>query len=139
MHLTLGKQRLLIGIFDALMLLLLWQRDAILQWMLGPETQCFLLKNGVICPACGGTRCAFYLASGAFAKAFVYHPVLFCLFFYLVALAILWNAELLFQVDLAKKLRRWMTDYRVVIAIALCYVVVGLSRNFIGDWSHLYQ
>ena len=107
--------------------------------MLGPETQCFLLKNGVICPACGGTRCAYYLASGELAKAFTYHPVVFCLFFYLAALLIFWNLEILLGIGWAKRLRRWMTDYRTVIAIALCYVVVGLSRNFIGDWSHLYQ
>ncbi len=138
-HLTAGRQKLLIVSLDALLLLLFLCRNAVLGFMLGSESQCFMLEKGWICPACGGTRCAFYFASGEFAKAFSYHPVMFCIFIYLAVLLIFWNLELLLKWGWAKKLRKIMADYRAIIAVALCYVVIGMSRNFVGDWSHLYQ
>ena len=133
-----GKLRIIIIALDALLLIVVWKLKAILGFMLRSASECMLLEDGIICPACGGTRCAYHFASGNFLTAFSYHPVLFCIIIYLMILLILWNLDFLFGVKHTKRLHRWMMDYRAIIAIAVCYVVIGLSRNFVGDWSHLY-
>lgn len=138
MHIATGKLRILIVALDVVLLLVGWKLNAISAFMLRSASECNLLGDGIICPACGGTRCVYHFVSGNFRSAFSYHPVVFCIIIYLILLLILWNLDFLFGVRFAKKIHKWMVDYRTIIVIAVCYVVIGLSRNFVGDWSHLY-
>ena len=139
MRFTVKKLRLLILALDGFLLLLAWKLDAILNLMLNSPEGCVFLQNGLICPACGGTRSAFHFVSGNFCQSFAYHPAVFCIILYLIALVILWNLDYVFTLGFAKKIHRKMTDYRVIIAIAVSFVVIGIGRNFWGDQTLLYE
>ena len=139
MYLTPGKQKLLLLSVDAVLLIFAWYGKTIAGYLLDSESQCPVLAMGIICPACGSTRCAFALASLDLGTAFRYQPALVCVCGYLILLLVFLHMEVLMELPFAKKVRRMMTDYRVILTAAVCYVVFGLSRNFLGDWSHLYD
>ncbi len=138
MGFTANKLRLLVLSFDALLLIVACKLKDILACMLSSESECAFLEKGMICPACGGTRSTYYFFSGDFQPAFTYHPAVFCIIIYLIILTVLWNLDYVFGLRFAKKLHSKMVDYRVVITLAVCYVVIGLSRNFIEGWAQLY-
>ena len=83
------KPSVLVLALDGFLLLLAWKLDAILNLMLNSPEGCVFLQNGLICPACGGTRSVFHFVSGNFRQSFAYHPAVFCIILYLIALVIL--------------------------------------------------
>lgn len=93
--------------------------------------KCTFYKNGILCPGCGGTRCVYNFVSGNFARSFEYHPFVFCLIWYLALIVVLFNLDFLFNLQFAKKINRFLTDYRVIVAILIAYSIFGISRNFI--------
>lgn len=94
-------------------------------------SECFLYKHGIICPGCGGTRCVNNFFSGNFAKSFEFHPFVFCLIWYLVLIILLLNLDFLFNLKFARKINRFLVDYRVLTVIFISFALFGISRNFI--------
>ncbi len=138
MRLAANKLRLWVLALDGFLLIFAWKLAEILRFMLESPEECTFLQKGIICPACGGTRSVLNFVSGRFRQSFSYHPVVFCVIIYLIVLVFLWNLDYVLDLRFAKKIHRKMTDYRVIIAIAVCYVVIGVGRNFWGDRTLLY-
>ena len=86
---------------------------------------------GILCPACGGTRCFNYLFSGNFAAAFSLNALLFLTAVYGLIVLILWNLSWLFNVKFAQKGMRYLLDYRVFIAWGIGMGLFCLIRNLI--------
>lgn len=46
-------------------------------------------KIGILCPACGGTRCVINFIKGNFIESFNYHPIFFVTIIYLIIVNII--------------------------------------------------
>ena len=97
-------------------------------------SECVYYAKGIICPGCGGTRCIYNFSIGNFQEAFRFNPGIFCGIFYVLAIVILLNLDILFNVKLARKTNRFLTDYRVILILVIAFMGFGLSRNFFVDW-----
>ncbi len=93
--------------------------------------ECPAKAIGILCPACGGTRCFYYFFSGDFAAAFSLNAFLFLTLIYALALFLLWNLSWLFEAAFAKKLLRYLLDYRVFLLWGIGMGLFCLIRNVI--------
>lgn len=91
--------------------------------------RCIFLEMGFLCPACGGTRCVYNIASGNFLKAFTLNPFIFLLVLYVILVVMLLNINYLFNVSFLKKTLAAMVHYKAVIVIAVLYALFGIVRN----------
>ncbi|MBE7040962.1 MAG: DUF2752 domain-containing protein [Ruminococcaceae bacterium] len=126
------NKRLLVILFDALIVAVGFciKPMAIFMFQTG-ISQCSYYKNGIICPGCGGTRCVYNFFSGNLYQSFVFHPFVFCMIWYCFLVILLLNLEFIFKSKIAKRIRRFLLDYRTIIVLFICFVIFGLSRNFI--------
>ena len=99
-------------------------------WMLWLLPDCPVAKMGLLCPACGGTRCVRYFFSGQLGAAFGANPFFFVLIWYLGAALVLWNVGVLLNAPKAERIARRMTDWRAVIVAAVLFAIFGVLRNF---------
>ena len=97
--------------------------------MINMLPDCLLYKQGLLCPACGGTRCIRYLAQLKPLAAFKMNPYIFCTAIICVGLLILLNAAVLSggKYGLLKKLCR----PTFVILWAIGFVLFGILRNIL--------
>lgn len=92
---------------------------------------CVFARHGITCPACGATRCVRELFSGHFAQAFMLHPFLFCLSFYLAAAWVLLNVGYLVPQKQGQKIGRAMIGGKAVIILTVLYALFGIIRVFL--------
>ena len=97
-------------------------------------SECTYRKMGFICPGCGGTRCVANLAVGNFVEAFRFNPGVFCGIIYILITVLMFNLEIWFDLNFAKKARKILTDYRLFIGLLILFIVFGYSRNFFVDF-----
>lgn len=80
---------------------------------------CWIYETtGMLCPACGGTRCVIYMLQGNFVKAFLSHRIFFIGILYLLVLNVLCIINLIKK----KKIGLWLYPkpwYAIVFAIIL--------------------
>ena len=123
------KKTRFVIILDVLVGLLVLIAVPISGWMFRFLPDCPWVALGWQCPSCGGTRCVRYLFSGRMAEAFAVNPFLFVLIWYLIAALLLMNVGVLLKWKWAEKCARAMTDWRMVIAVAVLFVIFGIVRN----------
>ena len=92
---------------------------------------CIFADIGIICPICGGTRAVINMFSGNFAAAWQSNAFFCVVGIFVVLLAVILNAELIFGAKWAKKLRKSLFTPRTVVAFAVAYVIFGAIRNFV--------
>ncbi len=79
---------------------------------------CYIKKaTGIICPSCGMTRSVINLLKLNFVEAFLYHPIIVILFFYIVVV------DLFYLVDTIKHNNKKRLIYRIDVSV---YVFVFL-------------
>ena len=100
-------------------------------WMVAAIPDCPVTKLGLLCPACGGTRCVRYFFSGRFADAFWVNPFFLLLILYLGAALVLLNVGVLLKVERSEKIARAMISWQTVIVLAVLFAVFGVVRNFL--------
>ena len=93
--------------------------------------RCVFLEMGFLCPACGGTRCIYSIASGEYLLAFYYNQFIFITIIYLVLVLVLLNINYLFNIRFFRKTLSVMVHYKTIIVIVSLYAVFGILRNFI--------
>lgn len=114
---------------DAVLVLLGVYGDRLAALMMRWLPACAFAQRGVLCPACGGTRCVSSLCQGAFGQAFSYNPVLFLVLMAGCALVIALHFWVLFRARWAAAVCRVLVHHRTVIGFAVSFVVFGLLRN----------
>ena len=100
-------------------------------WMFAAIPDCPVTKLGLLCPACGGTRCVRYFFSGRFADAFWVNPFFLLLILYLGAALVLLNVGVLLKVERSEKIARAMISWQTVIVLAVLFAVFGVVRKFL--------
>lgn len=117
-------------ILDAVALALMLGAGTLTGWMMAKIPACPVMSMGMLCPACGGTRCVRFLFSGQLAEAFMINPFMFVLIWYLGAALVLLNVGALLKVSWAESVALKMTGWRAVIIAAVIYAIFGVVRNF---------
>lgn len=91
--------------------------------------ECWVYQTtGLLCPACGGTRCVLYILEGNWMKAFFSHMVFFIGILYLLIINIIY----LINLDKEKKVGTWMYPkywYAIVFAVEL--IIYTIVRNLL--------
>ena len=95
-----------------------------------PDT-CTLYRLGLLCPACGGTRCIRELCSGNFFAAYGYNKFVFCAVFYALVGLVLYNLACLFKWRAARSALNILFGKTALITIAFLYILFGIMRNVI--------
>ncbi|MBQ7416074.1 MAG: DUF2752 domain-containing protein [Oscillospiraceae bacterium] len=98
-------------------------------WMFRSLPDCLSMRVGLLCPACGGTRCVRYFFGGQLGAAFLANPFFFVLIWYLSAALVLLNVGVLFGVEPAQRIAKRMTDWHAVIVAAVLFAIFGVARN----------
>ncbi len=90
---------------------------------------CWIYQNtGILCPACGGTRCLTFMLQGNFFKAFSSHSLFFVGILYLLLL----NFLIIINIDREKKVATWLYPkwwYAIIFAILL--LLYTITRNLL--------
>lgn len=95
-----------------------------------PDT-CTLYRLGLLCPACGGTRCIRELCSGNLFGAYGYNKFVFCAVFYALVGLILYNLACLLKWRAARSALKILFGKTALITIAFLYILFGIIRNVI--------
>lgn len=89
--------------------------------------KCWIYKTtGILCPACGGTRCVINFLQGNFKVAFFYHMVFFIAIVYLLIL----NVVYIINLNKNRKKALWIYPkywYWIIFVIAL--IIYTIIRN----------
>lgn len=91
--------------------------------------ECWVYQTtGLLCPACGGTRCVLYILEGNWVKAFFSHMVFFIGILYLLGINIIY----LINLNKDKKVGTWIYPkswYAIVFAVVL--IIYTIVRNLL--------
>ncbi len=91
--------------------------------------QCWIYQTvGLLCPACGGTRCVIYLLNLNWIEAFFSHIIFFIGICYLVVA----NIVYLINLNREKKIAIWIYPkywYAIIFAILLLFYTI--TRNLL--------
>ena len=98
-------------------------------WMLRSLPNCLSMQVGLLCPACGGTRCLLQMSRGNFAQALRLNPYFFCTAWLLLGLLILANIHAFSQGKWGGKLLRRVWQSKWIMVWAIGFVVFGAVRN----------
>ena len=83
---------------------------------------------GLLCPACGGTRCIINIFKGNFVQAFFSHMVFFVSIVYLFIV----NIVYIININREKKILKWIyPKYWYVIIFAIALVIYTIVRNLL--------
>ncbi|MBE7064038.1 MAG: DUF2752 domain-containing protein [Ruminococcaceae bacterium] len=116
---------------DVLLCGMLFAVPSIAQWMSERVPACIFLKNGILCPSCGATRCIRDMSLGAFSSAFRYNPFVFSLVLYIGGVVLLMNLSVLFHLRFARNTVAFAVHYKTLVTLMGCFAVFGLLRNFV--------
>lgn len=126
------KALFIVLIIDFLLLLGLVFAKPISRIMIETLPDCpFRTYYSVLCPSCGATRAVFNLFSGNILIAFKFNQFFFLLSFYLVFIIIFLNLGYVFNINFAKKVFIKATNYKVIIALAVLWLLFGIIRNIV--------
>lgn len=85
-------------------------------------------KTGLLCPACGGTRCVIFFLKGNWIKAFFLHSIFFIGILYLLVV----NAVYLINLNKEKKIATWMyPKYWYVFIFTILLIIYTIIRNLL--------
>lgn len=89
--------------------------------------ECWIYKaTGLMCPACGGTRCVSNFLQGNFKAAFSYHIVFFIAIVYLI----IFNIVYLINLNKKRKIALWVyPKYWYFIILAIVLIIYSIIRN----------
>ena len=91
--------------------------------------KCWVYEQiGLLCPACGGTRCVINILKGNFIEAFFSHMVFFATITYLMT----FNVIYLINLNKQKKIARWLyPKYWYTIIFAILLILYTIIRNLL--------
>lgn len=91
--------------------------------------QCWVYRQtGILCPACGGTRCLIYLLKGNWIQAFFSHMVFFVGIMYLL----IFNLIYIVNLNKEKKICTWIyPKYWYIIIFAVILIIYTIIRNLL--------
>lgn len=91
--------------------------------------QCWIYGTiGLLCPACGGTRCVIHMLKGNWIKAFFSHMVFFVGILYLLIA----NIVYLINLKKEKKIATWIyPKYWYAIIFAILLIIYTIIRNLL--------
>lgn len=91
--------------------------------------QCWVYRQtGILCPACGGTRCLIYLLKGNWIQAFFSHMVFFVGIMYLL----IFNFIYIVNLNKEKKICTWIyPKYWYIIIFAVILIIYTIIRNLL--------
>ncbi|MBQ7128798.1 MAG: DUF2752 domain-containing protein [Clostridia bacterium] len=90
---------------------------------------CPFRNYGLLCPSCGGTRAVYLIFNGNFIVAFNYNQYFFLLAFYIIAVIIFANIGYLFRIKAAEAIFKKITNYKIIISLAVLWLIFGIFRN----------
>lgn len=125
------KVRLWILGLDGALVLLGLSAKFLASAMIALLPDCIYARFGITCPGCGGTRCVRELFSGHWKAAFLLHPFLFCLCFYLAAALVLLNVGYLIPQQHCQKIGRAMVSGRAIVILSILFALFGIVRMFL--------
>lgn len=114
---------------DGLVVVLLLLGGTVCRWLLDKLPDCIISRYGLLCPACGGTRCLHYLLQGKVLQSFWMNPYVFCTVFLGIGLLILLNVAAWSRKRSVMVLLRYTLNPRYLIAWAVGFAVFGIARN----------
>jgi len=117
-------------ILDVVLVALLPICAVLSTWMIDSLSGCFLQKYGLLCPACGGTRCVMYFTRAEFLKAFRMNPYLFLTVPILIFMIVLLNLVSLSGGRFGKIGLKKMCRPENLIVWAVGFAAFGVLRNF---------
>lgn len=123
----LSKRGLLL--IDGILLLFLLLLPLAARWLLMLPSDCYFQRFGLLCPACGGTRCVLSLLKGQFVEAFQMNPYFVITGFFLLLSIFLLHMAVFSKCVLAHKLCAIVFHPRTVILWAVGFAVFGILRN----------
>lgn len=100
-------------------------------WMLRSWPECWVRQYGLLCPACGGTRCVNFLIHGQLFDALQVNGYVCLLILYGMVLWILLHLQVFFRVEFARKAVKVLCRPVVVAALFMGFAVFGVARNFL--------
>lgn len=91
--------------------------------------QCWIYQTtGILCPACGGTRCVVNIFQGNIKEAFFSHMIFFITIIYLVICNMVYTINL----NKKKKIATWIyPKYWYVIIFAIILIIYTIIRNIL--------
>lgn len=132
MEFTAKRKKILLLLLDTALICLFLFSQHILGFMMRTFPPCLFAEIGLQCPACGGTRCFSAFFSGNFALALTLNPYFFCLFLYGIVLLFVLHLAILIPRKGFTKALHYMTHYKLIIALAIGFLLFGVIRNFIS-------
>ena len=88
---------------------------------------CPLRQFGLLCPACGGTRCVGAFFRGEWAEAFLLNPAVFLLIWYAAVLLLLVNLQPV--TERVRPVVKGMIHPCTVVCLAVAFALFGIFRN----------
>ena len=91
--------------------------------------QCWIYQTtGILCPACGGTRCVVNIFQGNIKETFFSHMIFFITIIYLV----ICNMVYIINLNKKKKIATWIyPKYWYVIIFAIILIIYTIIRNIL--------
>ena len=91
--------------------------------------QCWVYQTtGLLCPACGGTRCVIQILKGNWTEAFFSHIIFFVGILYLLIV----NIVYLVNLNKKKKIATWIyPKYWYAIIFAILLIIYTIIRNLL--------
>ena len=109
----------------ALLLLYLFMKLGYQKWI----PSCWIYQTtGLLCPACGGTRCVVFMLQGKWIQAFFSHMIFFIGILYLLVL----NVLVILNLNKEKKIASWLyPKWWYAIIFAIMWIGYAILRNVI--------
>lgn len=133
-----NHKKLLILLFDALLVPLVMLCKPLSDYMLRTGEDCVWVKFGGKCVTCGGTHFVNSLLSGDFAAAFGYNQYLFFATLFLAVSLVLFNLYMLFDLPLALRALKLMYNIPVLILACVALILFLVLRN-IPLWVAIFN
>ncbi len=126
-----AKKQIVTISFDILLISLVLIGRKFYEKLMALLPECVILTlTGRQCGSCGGTRCVYNFFTGNFISSFRFNPFFFFVTIYVVLLVFLFNLAFLFKIKAAEKLLKSLTNYKVIIVFAVCYLIFTFLRFF---------
>lgn len=123
------KQTILL-LADLCLLALVLAVPRLTNWMLESWPDCWVTKAGLLCPACGGTRCVRFLAQGRIWEALQSNWYMCLLLAYGGVLLLLSHFMVFSRMTIAGKALRILIKNAVLISLCVGFAIFGILRNF---------
>ena len=118
-------------LLDVVVVMFVLAVPRLLRLLMDGVPNCWSLNMGIICPACGGTRCLLNFLEGNLLASFKYNPMVFVIVVYLFCVLIFLNLSVFIRCSFVKKIFSILTSHYFIILLAVCFAVFGVLRNFI--------